>query len=145
MNNNGFDYIDLGLPSGTLWATCNVGADKLTDYGLYFQWGDIKGYAKDEIGIKTGQKKFASDWSDYKFGIFPKFTMYRRHTCSKLDLKDDAARFNMGGSWHMPSSDQIQELINHTTHIWTTLNGVNGRLFVSKKDTSKSIFFQQQA
>ena len=40
INNNGFEYVDLCLPSGTLWATCNVGASKPTDYGLYFQWGD---------------------------------------------------------------------------------------------------------
>lgn len=50
INNNGYEYVDLGLPSGTLWATCNVGASKPSDYGLYFQWGDTIGYPKDQIG-----------------------------------------------------------------------------------------------
>jgi len=57
-----------------------------------------------------------------------------------LKLEDDAANANMGGSWHMPTSDQIRELINETTNTWTTQDGVNGRLFTSKIDTSKSIF-----
>lgn len=43
VNNNGHDYVDLKLPSGTLWATCNVGANKPSDTGLYFQLGDIFG------------------------------------------------------------------------------------------------------
>ena len=59
INNNGYGYVDLGLPSGTLWATCNVGASKPSDYGLYFQWGDIVGYAKGQIGNVNVQKKFA--------------------------------------------------------------------------------------
>ena len=50
-NTNGFSYVDLGLPSGTLWATCNVGADKPSDFGLYFQWGDIQGYTADQVGL----------------------------------------------------------------------------------------------
>ena len=49
INTNGFGYVDLGLPSGTLWATCNVGADKPSDFGLYFQWGDVQGYTQDQI------------------------------------------------------------------------------------------------
>ena len=54
VNNNGFEYVDLGLPSGTLWATSNVGASKPYDYGLYFQWGDNKGYDKNQIGKGKG-------------------------------------------------------------------------------------------
>lgn len=45
INNNGYGYVDLGLPSGTLWATCNIGASKPSESGLYFQWGDTEGYA----------------------------------------------------------------------------------------------------
>ena len=67
-NNNGYDYVDLGLPSGTLWATMNVGASKPSDYGQYFQWGDTQGYTADQIGTSEGKKEFASDWSDYKWG-----------------------------------------------------------------------------
>ena len=136
---NGYDYVDLGLPSGTLWATCNVGASKPSDYGLYFQWGDTVGYTADQVGKGDGKKKFASDWSDYKWGKSPNFTKYTT-TGATLDFEDDAAHVHMGGSWHMPTPDQIQELLDNTTSTWTTQEGVSGRLFTSKMDGSKSIF-----
>ena len=139
INNNGYHYVDLGLPSGTLWATCNVGAKKPSDYGLYFQWGDTKGYTKEQIGKCDGKKQFASDWDDYKFGVYPNYTKYAT-TGATLELEDDAAHSNMGGEWHMPSPTQIRELLDNTTDTWTTQDGVNGRLFTSKKDGSKSIF-----
>ena len=103
INNNGYDYVDLGLPSGTLWATCNVGADKPTDFGLYFQWGDTSGYTADQVGK---DKQF--NWSDYKWnpsGDGKTFTKYNT-TGATLELTDDAAHVHMGGSWH------IQALIN---------------------------------
>ena len=139
IGNNGYDYVDLGLPSGTLWATCNVGASKPSDAGLYFQWGDIQGYTKEQVGTGEGQKKFADDESDYKFGVYPNYSKYTT-TGATLDLEDDAAHANMGGSWHMPTPDQIKELTANTTSTWTAQDGVNGRLFTSKKDPSKSIF-----
>ena len=140
INNNGFEYVDLGLPSGTLWATCNVGASSPGESGLYFQWGDTVGYTAGQVGNGDGKHKFASDWSDYKFGVSPNFSKYAT-TGETLELKDDAANANMGGDWHMPTPTQIQELINETTNTWTTKYGVNGRLFKSKTDPSKSIFF----
>ena len=141
INNNGFDYVDLGLPSGTLWATMNVGASKPSDAGLYFQWGDTVGYTADQVGTGDGKKKFA--WSDYKWnpsGDGQTFTKYTT-TGATLDLEDDAAHVNMGGSWHMPTPEQIKELTANTTSTWTTQDGVGGRLFTSKKNPSKSIFF----
>ena len=140
INNNGFEYVDLGLPSGTKWATCNVGASKPSDYGLYFQWGDTVGYTADQVGKGDGKKKFASDWSDYKWGKSPNFTKYTT-TGATLDLEDDAAHVHMGGSWHMPTPTQIQELLDNTTTARTTSDGISGMTFTSKKDTSKSIFF----
>ena len=104
INSNGFDYVDLGLPSGTLWATCNVGASKPSDYGLYFQWGSDSNFSKYNTVNAT------------------------------LDLEDDAAHANMGGDWHMPTPTQIQELIDNTTNTWATQDGVNGRLFISKNN-----------
>ena len=136
---NGHDYVDLGLPSGTLWATMNVGASKPSDAGLYFQWGDTIGYAFNQVGTGDGQKKFASDWSDYKYGVYPNYSKYTT-TGAKLELEDDAAHVNMGGDWHMPTPDQIKELIHNTTSEWTTQDGINGRLFTSKTGNSKSIF-----
>ena len=146
--NNGFSYVDLGLPSKTLWATMNVGADKPTDFGLYFQWGDTKGYTSDQIGLGDGQKKFAPDWSDYKWLRNDAFTKYRNAfvkyknsglVLDILDLEDDAANVNMGGDWHIPTPSQIYELINETTSDWIKMDNVNGRLFTSKKN-GKSIF-----
>ena len=141
INSNGDDYVDVGLPSGTLWATMNVGASKPSDSGLYFQWGDTQGYTASQVGTGEGQKKFASDESDYKFGVYPNYTKYTTKGAT-LDLEDDAVHANMGGDWHMPTPTQISELINtaNTTSTWETQDGVNGRLFTSKKDGTKSIF-----
>ena len=136
---NGHDYVDLGLPSGTLWATMNVGASKPSDVGFYFQWGDTVGYTKEQVGTDEGKKKFASDWSDYKWGVNPNFTKYTAPS-AKLELEDDAAHVHMGGDWHMPTPDQIRELIYNTTYKSAAQNGVNGNLVSSKKDASKSIF-----
>ena len=118
------------------WAAQNVGARKPSDAGLYFQWGDTSGYTADQVGK---DKQFASDWNDYKWGKGPNFTKYATKG-ETLELEDDAAHVNMGGGWHMPSPTQIQELLDNTTTAWTTQDGVNGRLFTSTKDNSKSIF-----
>ena len=136
INSNGFDYVDLGLPSGTKWATMNVGASKPSDFGLYFQWGDVRGFTKGQIG---GDKAFS--WPDYKFSIDGSSSNFSKYTTAgeSLELADDAANANMGGSWHMPTPEQCQELIDNTTSEWTTQYGVNGRLFTSKKN-GKSIF-----
>ena len=134
INNNGFEYVDLGLPSGTLWATMNVGASKPSDAGLYFQWGDTKGYTADQVGK---DKQF--DWDDYKWKASGGFSKYNTAGAT-LDLEDDVAHVYMGGNWHMPTPDQIKELTANTTSTWTTQDGVNGRLFTSKTDGSKSIF-----
>lgn len=136
---NGHEFVDLGLPSGTLWATSNVGAKDSTDYGLYFQWGDTSGYTEEQIGTGDGQKKFADVMSDYKWYNGGTFTKYTKPG-GTLELDDDAARIYMGETWHIPTSNQIYEFINNTTSIWTAQDGVNGRLFTSKKDSSKSIF-----
>ena len=132
--------MDLGFPSKTLWATCNVGAKKPTDYGLYFQWGDTHGYTKEQVGKGDGKKKFY--WPDYKWnpsGDGKTFTKYVTEG-AKLELEDDAANANMGGDWHIPTPEHIRELLDNTTNTWTEQNYVKGRLFTSKKDNSKSIF-----
>ena len=131
-----YEYVDLGLPSGTLWATMNVGASKPSDYGLYFQWGSVLGFTKGQIG-----RDKAFSWPTYKWsidGIDSNFSKYNT-AGETLDLEDDAANFHMGGDWHMPTPTQIRELINETDNTWTTQDGVNGRLFTSKNN-GKSIF-----
>ncbi len=134
INNNGYEFVDLGLPSGTLWATMNVGASKPEDFGLYFQWGDTIGYTYDQVGK---DKNF--NWDGYKWysgGTFTKYTT----TGASLDLEDDAAHAYMGGDWHMPTDEQIQELIDNTKGEWFKFCGVNGMKFTSKEDSSKFIF-----
>ena len=130
---NGHEYVDLGLPSGTLWATSVIGGDN----PLYFQWGDTEGWTAEQIN--NGEKAFAFDGSDYKLneGEFAydgsSLTKYNA-TDGKtvLDLEDDASHVHMGGDWHMPTKEQLEELKANTTSTWTTQNGVNGRLFTSK-------------
>lgn len=139
IDTNGFDFVNLELPSGTLWATCNVGASKPSNYGLYFQWGDTSGYTSSQIGTGSGKKKFAKDFSDYKWysgGTFTKYTT----TGASLDLEDDAAHAYMGGDWHMPTYGQLIELRDNTTNKVITQNGVKGRQLASKANPSKSIF-----
>ena len=137
INNNGYEYVDLGLPSGTLWATKNVGAKNPSNYGLYFQWGDMVGYTVDQLGK---DKQF--NWDDYKFRISGSDKKFRKYKTKgeTLNLEDDAANVCMGGDWHIPAPEQIKELCSNTTRKWTTLNGIKGMAFTSKKDASKSIF-----
>ena len=137
INSNGFGYVDLNLPSGTKWATMNVGALKPKDYGLYFQWGDVQGYTADQVGEGEGKKAFTWDgckwkWNNTKINI--KYTT----TDEALELEDDAAHVLMGGDWHIPTPTQLQELFDNTTSEWITMDGVNGRRFTSKN--GKSIF-----
>lgn len=139
INSNGFGFVDLDLPSGTLWATSNVGASKPSDIGLYFQWGDVQGCTAEQVGANEGKKAFTCDdykwkWHNTKINI--KYTI----TGMALELEDDAANANMGGDWHMPSPEQIRELLDNTTSTWEKVDGVNGMKFTSKKDPFKSIF-----
>ena len=116
----------------------NVGASKPSDYGRYFQWGDTQGWATEQVGK---DKQFT--WDDYKWSVNGSSTNFRKYKTEGdvLELEDDAAHVIMGGDWHMPTPEQIQELINETDNTWTTQDGVNGRLFTSKTVPSKSIFF----
>ena len=140
VNNNGFEYVDLGLPSRTLWAMMNIGASKPSDPGLYFQWGDTKGYTADQIEYKNGKDKQFT-WKDYKWNPSGDEKTYTKYTNpgDKLKSEDDAAHINIGEDWHIPTPEQIQELFANTISSWETLDGMNGRLFISKKN-AKSIF-----
>lgn len=138
-----YDYVDFGLPSGTKWASQNVGARKPSDAGLYFAWGETQGYSAGQVGKGEGKKNFY--WNDYKWNPSGDGETFTKYTTigAALELEDDAAHVNMGGDWHMPSSYQIRELINNTTHKSTTLDDVSGVMLTSKKDKSKSIFFPE--
>ena len=127
------DWVDLGLPSGLLWATRNVGATSPEDYGDYFAWGEI-------------QTKEVYDWSTYIYcnGDYDQLTKYCNHSdygyngftdnLTILQPGDDAATANYGG--RTPTKEEWKELINNTTATVTTQNGVNGRRFTGPNGNS---------
>lgn len=134
---NGHTYVDLGLPSGTLWAACNVGAENPEDYGDYFAWGET-------------QPKDYYNWSTYQYcnggegwNTLTKYCNYSScgyngftDDLTTLLPEDDAATANWGEGWRMPTQAEFQELLDNTTVTWTTQNGVNGRLFTSSNGNS---------
>ena len=128
---HGFEYVDLGLPSGTMWATCNVGADKPEDGGLLFQFGRVDGYRFGDKNNKFRTKdQNKQDTGNEYTPVTTSGKVYKKNEI--LDLDDDAAHVNMGGAWRMPIKDELEELFNNTTHKVETLNGVKGMMFTSK-------------
>ena len=128
-------YVDLGLPSGLLWATCNVGADNSEDYGDYFAWGET-------------QPKDYFDWSTYQYcngseNTLTKYCCYSSHgydgftdNLTILLPEDDAATANWGTDWRMATYEEWQELYNYTISTWTIQNGVKGQLFTASNGNS---------
>ena len=122
---DGHEYVDLGLPSGTLWATMNIGANNPEDYGDYFAWGETE--PKDDYNWNTNK------WGYYDENSKLHITKYNTNSGYgpvdnkiELDTEDDAAYVNWGSSWRMPTMVQIKELINKCSWEWTTRNGING-------------------
>ena len=110
--------IDLGLPYGTKWCCCNVGATTPEDYGGYYAWGE------------TSEK---SDYNNSTYAYYNSST--RDYTNIGSDIAGtqyDVAHVRMGGSWRMPNDDQIEELYRNCTCTWTQQNGVNGILLTGK-------------
>lgn len=113
---NGYEYVDLGLPSGLKWATCNVGANKPEDYGNYYAWGETA--TKSDYSSSTSLTYGLSISELQAQGIIDEN--------GNLTSSYDAASANWGGSWRMPTYDEQRELLNNCTWEWTTQNGVNG-------------------
>ena len=129
----GTQAIDLGLPSGILWANMNVGATTEEGYGQYFAWGETTGYGSD-----TNDGHFFN-WYRYKWGTDTSLKKYCSSTQNGtvdnktvLELSDDAARTIWGGDWRMPTSEEFKELLDNTTQERTTVNGINGIRLTSK-------------
>ena len=132
----GFEYVDLGLPSGTMWATCNVGADKPEDEGLLFQFGCVDGY---KYGDKNDQFR-TNDQNKQDTGnkFIPLTASGKAYKTNEiLDLSDDAAHVNMGGKWRMPTKNDLEELIDNTTCEVVIINRVKGMMFTSKINSNK--------
>ena len=125
-----YDYVDLGLPSGTMWATCNVGATKPEDEGLLFQFGRVDGYRYEDKNdqFRTNDQN-KQDTGNKFIPLTASGKAYK--TNEILDLSDDAAHVNMGGKWKMPTKYQLEELIDNTTREVETINGVKGIMFTS--------------
>ena len=125
------DYVDLGLPSGTKWAKCNVGASTPGEYGNYYAWGDTSpqhtyrwdSYKFRVSGTEDETVKFnkycPSDWAAECWG-----GSGLPDNKSVLDLEDDAARANLGGTWRMPTYEDWVELKENCTWKWTYISDV---------------------
>ena len=126
----GHNYVDLGLPSGTLWATCNVGATTPEEYGDYFAWGETT--PKDYYAWST-HKYSNGDYTLLTKYCFDSSYGYNGFTDNLTTLlpEDDAATANWGGGWRTPTKIQWEELLYYTTSTWKTQNGVYGRLFTA--------------
>ena len=126
---NGHGFVDLGLPSGLLWATCNVGATSPEQAGLYFAFGETTGYTAEQVEKEV--HSFNTE-TYTAFGI-----------SADLTLEQDAAHVHMGGEWRMPTKAEFEELFSNTTQTWTldyNGTGVVGHIFVSKSN-GNSVFF----
>lgn len=113
--------VDLGLPSGTKWASCNVGATKPEEYGGYYAWGETKekdSFTEESYAYCNGS--FYSSISFLDIGSDISGTQY------------DVAHVKWGGKWRMPTKEECMELMDYCKDEWTTYNGVNGRKFTSK-------------
>lgn len=112
---NGHEWVDLGLPSGTLWASCNIGATTPEGYGDYFAWGEV-----------TTKNRY--DYSTYKYGkADDKLTKYcTNDNITELEPEDDAAAVKWRGHWRMPNDTEQWELLNLCKWEWTDQEGVIG-------------------
>ncbi len=131
-----YEYVDLGLPSGTLWATYNIGASKPEEVGDYFSWGET-------------ENKDYYNWSSYKWcisnngclNLLTKYNLghYYNGTIDNLQTlltQDDVSSAQWGSEWRMPTNDEFQELIDNCKYSWTEYNGVYGAKFTASNGNS---------
>jgi hypothetical protein len=132
---NGHEYVDLGLPSGTKWAKCNIGAKTPESYGDLFAWGETK--TKANYGgqgycfngeVSSTLKKYSSE-TTVKHGEKPDNLLV-------LEAVDDAATANWGEGWRMPTDADFGELLSNCTATWTTQNEIKGYIFTGPNGNS---------
>ena len=129
---NYVESVDLGLPSGTIWAACNLGASSPEECGYYYAWGETE--PKDKY-----------TWGNYKFetqnNFIKNFEKYNKEDGKTiLDSEDDAAHVVLGGEWHMPTKKQIEELLYNTTIEKSELKGVEG-ILIKSRINDNTLFF----
>lgn len=141
------DFVEIG---GIKWATMNIGANSITDTGLYFQWGDTQGYTADQVGEGDGKKYFG--WGDYKYSEggssssdWGTITKYNESDgLTTLQSTDDAVTAVWGGNWRMPTTAEYAALGNAVNTVWTADyqgSGVAGTICTDKTDSTKVLFF----
>ena len=113
------------MPSGLLWRKFNLGATRPDSDGVYFSWGNTDGHPAGA----------GYDFSQEVYDTTPGAAI-----TEDLSLSQDAARAGLGAPWRMPTAAEFQELFDNCTSVWTSLNGVNGRLFTSNVN-GKTLFF----
>ena len=132
------DAVDLGLPSGTLWASTNLGASNPQDAGAYFAWGETTGYVSDHT----------FDWAHYTYSGSDERSLTKYNNSSYygtidnltvLETSDDPAYVLRGTDWCLPTTTQAQELVEKTDKEWTTVSGMTGWRFTSQTN-GNSIF-----
>jgi hypothetical protein len=142
------EYVDLGLPSGTLWATENI--KDANGNELFFAWGETQGYTAEQVGTAKNFTWEGED-NDYAFGPIDwddqtNYGMKKYNNADGLTVLepgDDAAIDKWGEGWKMPTKEQFEELIANTEYEWTEIDGVQGAKFTSKVEgyTDKFLFF----
>ena len=123
VNSNNHNYVDLCLPSGTLWSSMNLGASSIQDEGLWYTWGGLQGYTLQQI--------------DGHQAPFP----YNNQNIEILPIEYDAARANWGGDWEIPTENQVKELVNYTTKEVIQIEGIKVLKLISKLNSQKYIYF----
>ena len=143
------EAVDLGL--SVKWASFNLGATEPEEYGDYYAWGETEPYYLNLNPLSWKEGKSGYRWSSYR--LCNSLTLLLTKYCydslcgedgftddkTVLEIEDDAAHMNLGGNWRMPTQEEFQELIDGTSSVWETLNGVRGRRFTSKYN-GNSIF-----
>lgn len=154
---NGHEYVDLGLTTAEgkpiYWATCNIGAEKPENYGLYFAWGETVGYKSNSTHFFDGYNyKWIGEYYNAEYENDPEIDPWQEYItkyCIKddcafkdgksvLELSDDAAHENWGDGWRMPTDEEYLALINNCSWTWKTINQIQGYEVVGKN--GKSIF-----
>ena len=127
-DNNNHEYVDLGLPSGLLWARCNVGASSPEEYGNYYAWGETEPAPNNNYS--------SSNCSTYGLSNSELQSQGYIDSEGNLTAQYDAATANWGGDWRMPTYDELKELKDNCTWTWTTQNGVSGYKVTSKVNSN---------
>lgn len=134
-SNAACDYVDLGLPSGLKWATCNLGATSETEPGNFYKWGETSQYSQKFYKWMDSDSVITKYCNDKKWGNLDNLFI--------LEPKDDAAHVLMGEGWRMPTKEDFEELISECTFKWTAKyedTNVPGMVFISKVNGNKVFF-----